>query len=612
MKKKNFKKIAFRIFATAIMAIIIFMFVILTMFITKRLHVENGQNVSRGEIKIKEGMLAETPVYLNGEWEALDGFLTETEEAAAGLPGIDNYRSFPIGSINEAKKDATYRIRISSVKRSETSLYLAIPTFEGELDIYVNGEKKDSISSGGSWIKSAALELLIPLDNWDSEKEWQEIVISGDFSNRDITLFRRPIVLGTRSNLSTLVLMDGFMEMFAFGLLILAIINGCVFMLFRPEHDVISIITVFDAVILARIFFSLKFTIGFIKTIFPTFIVTDTYARSAELFFLMIGGIVGCMLSHLLYDPKGKVPRCLTWTAPIAYAVFGIFFPFNMHLFERFGSKLLLILYAYTFAVVFMEVSTCWRVGKQRKYYTLQFLRTCYIGTVVLADIIFWAKYKDFSVLLYAYVGFFILHVLVRLYDNNLSYQHVEDLNYSLEATVEERTEELSRANKVLSELSIRDPLTNIFNRLYFEGTMEEMLEKQKKESGGLHLCMFDLDFFKQVNDTYGHHVGDEVLKRAAELVGETVGEDVVLARIGGEEFVLLFQGYDDKAVMEMVDGVRLKLEHNAKDNPEHTTASFGIAAWSAEATQKTLLKAADSALYEAKNKGRNCVVFSR
>ena len=596
-----------RVFAAWVMTMVIAIFLILAVFVTQKLH-DSGIKAKNGCIRLEDNLAYDKPVYLNGEWEELkDGW----EDNAAVDSGENPKVTFPIGSVIQAHEDTAYRIRFYLPEVKTSSLFLAIPTYTGSLDIYLNGVKQEPVKSDNLWISSGSLKMMVPLSAVDSDKEWQELVLSSDFSEKDVTLFQRPILIGTMQNLTTLTIFDSSAELFVLGILILVLVNGFVFMLFRPNHLIISLITVFDSTIMLRVFFSMNYSISLLKSVFPNIEITDSFCRSAELFFLMMGGIIGCILSGVLFDPQKKAPRWLINPTPYMYGIFALIFPMRMDLFEKFGSTLLIAVYVYTFIGVFCQFIICWKVTDKRGYYLFQFIKTFYIGVVVFWDISFWTKYKDFSVLLYLYAIFFIMHVVVRLYDNNQSYRDVEILNQSLEATVLERTKELSKANQILSELSIRDPLTNAFNRLYFERTIEKALEESNENGKNLHLCIFDLDFFKRVNDTYGHVAGDEMLKKVTEIVIGTVEEEVTFARIGGEEFVLLYEGKTDEEAAASVRAVHRAIEDNARDNPKCTTASFGVCSWKPGDTQKALMKNADAALYEAKNNGRNCVVLS-
>lgn len=160
--------------------------------------------------------------------------------------------------------------------------------------------------------------------------------------------------------------------------------------------------------------------------------------------------------------------------------------------------------------------------------------------------------------------------------------------------------------------ISLKDELTGTFNRRYIMKLMIKLLN-QKKD---LSIVLFDIDFFKNVNDTYGHDIGDKVLKQVSELVKDNLREDDKLARIGGEEFLILINSSQDKAE-RVSERLRKIIEsHNFEEigieNNLSITASFGISSTNILKSFKLMdiYKSADDLLYKAKQSGRNKVCY--
>ena len=165
----------------------------------------------------------------------------------------------------------------------------------------------------------------------------------------------------------------------------------------------------------------------------------------------------------------------------------------------------------------------------------------------------------------------------------------------------------------------LTDPLTGISNRRFFERRLAEEVERWARQSGPLVCMLVDVDFFKQVNDQYGHQVGDRVLRQIASLLGQDLRGSEVLARYGGEEFVLLLPGTTPAQGAAIAERLRSNIENSAFVIPERVdldvTVSIGFAclqpgvdscgpdpaAW--------LFKQVDGALYQAKEAGRNRVI---
>jgi diguanylate cyclase (GGDEF)-like protein len=165
---------------------------------------------------------------------------------------------------------------------------------------------------------------------------------------------------------------------------------------------------------------------------------------------------------------------------------------------------------------------------------------------------------------------------------------------------------------KVLSET---DGLTGLVNRRLFDriGQGEAEFDQLPRD---VNLIMMDLDRFKRINDTYGHLVGDLVLKHAAEIVTRVCRKSDLAARYGGEEIAVVVLDSDASAATQVAERIRSELEATPVQLSDgrrlHVTASFGVASGRRGAGNwLRLVKAADGALYEAKSAGRNCVVRS-
>lgn len=165
-----------------------------------------------------------------------------------------------------------------------------------------------------------------------------------------------------------------------------------------------------------------------------------------------------------------------------------------------------------------------------------------------------------------------------------------------------------------LREQAIRDALTNVFNRRYLEETLERELARAARELYPLCVIMLDLDYFKNINDTYGHEAGDVVLKTLAETVTRQSRHGDFLCRFGGEEFVLVMPNIGIAKAQERAEELHQLI--NSLNIPYErfnltTTISMGIA-WYPEhgKTKEELLRAADKAMYAAKNAGRNRVII--
>lgn len=153
------------------------------------------------------------------------------------------------------------------------------------------------------------------------------------------------------------------------------------------------------------------------------------------------------------------------------------------------------------------------------------------------------------------------------------------------------------------------DGLTNILNRKYFLNIVQDKFEALKTLDDEFSIVMADIDFFKKVNDTYGHQVGDIVLQEIANILKESVRSIDKVSRYGGEEFIILLYANRTNAY-HIVDNIRKKIEQHsfAQEYALSITASFGIAQYELDESLDALIKRADRALYESKENGRNQV----
>ncbi|MEY4590876.1 MAG: hypothetical protein RL497_2952 [Pseudomonadota bacterium] len=173
---------------------------------------------------------------------------------------------------------------------------------------------------------------------------------------------------------------------------------------------------------------------------------------------------------------------------------------------------------------------------------------------------------------------------------------------------------ELIAINKLLStqsrhfeDMAKTDALTGLSNRVAMREVLYDGLSKWKEQKIAFSMILIDLDHFKQINDTYGHAMGDEILKAIADLLKSSIRKTDFLARWGGEEFVLLCGQTNLAEAILAAESLRKKLCATAIVKDLIVTASFGVASLDGSDLDQ-LFKSADKALYQAKNNGRNCV----
>ncbi len=166
---------------------------------------------------------------------------------------------------------------------------------------------------------------------------------------------------------------------------------------------------------------------------------------------------------------------------------------------------------------------------------------------------------------------------------------------------------------KVLSEklstMAYTDSLTHIYNRLHFAHFLDAEIDKVKRYGGNFSIIFFDIDHFKDVNDTFGHHAGDEVLEKITEIVSNANRSADIFARYGGEEFIILTPETNLSGALIHAERLRNDIEKFNFQSIGHISSSFGVTEFNAEKDDvDSLLERADKALYMAKEYGRNRV----
>ncbi|MDY7034017.1 MAG: GGDEF domain-containing protein [Thermodesulfobacteriota bacterium] len=196
----------------------------------------------------------------------------------------------------------------------------------------------------------------------------------------------------------------------------------------------------------------------------------------------------------------------------------------------------------------------------------------------------------------------------------NLSYEQLVMELKQEKMKVESLAKELQEANEKLREQALRDGLTDLYNRRYFEELLDKELKRSERYSNTFSLLMIDIDHFKKINDNYGHTTGDWVLQTISKQFKETVRATDFVARYGGEEFAIVLPETNTRGALILAERLRQIVEElrEKMDNLHFkVTISLGITSYNPTKCKKSkaeIIEAADSALYNSKKTGRNKV----
>jgi len=178
----------------------------------------------------------------------------------------------------------------------------------------------------------------------------------------------------------------------------------------------------------------------------------------------------------------------------------------------------------------------------------------------------------------------------------------------NINKAMKNKVDELFSMASILEEKATKDTLTRLYNRSKFEELFGEEITTCRKHKKSLSLIVFDIDYFKPINDTYGHQFGDKILIEIGSLVSKNIKMSDILARWGGEEFAIILPDTDIEGATLFANKIRKIIENHIFSEGKQITASFGVGELYEHEDKLTLFEKVDKALYVAKNKGRNRV----
>ncbi|WP_428738096.1 ABC transporter substrate-binding protein [Sulfurimonas sp.] len=208
-------------------------------------------------------------------------------------------------------------------------------------------------------------------------------------------------------------------------------------------------------------------------------------------------------------------------------------------------------------------------------------------------------KGKDYSAL-WKVIGVFTLIALLGIY--------IMRKQEKLKRNLKETNEKLERAYYELQQMAITDKLTQLYNRHELDRVLEKEKSRADRYGQIFGVMIIDIDFFKMINDTYGHHTGDTILKDLATILKVNSRESDIIGRWGGEEFLIIVPQVNEESISTFAHILRKKVEQHLFIEKHKVTISIGITIYRVSEPIEVTISRADEALYMSKNKGRNLV----
>lgn len=201
-------------------------------------------------------------------------------------------------------------------------------------------------------------------------------------------------------------------------------------------------------------------------------------------------------------------------------------------------------------------------------------------------------------------------YTLVGVLNLGFAYFGLVMITSYYELTMQEALTNLKKKNRELATLMMTDHLTGAYNRIKLDEMLASEIAGSRKKRIILAVLICDIDYFKCVNDKFGHLFGDKILKDLVKVMHQTIRESDICGRWGGEEFMIICPNTSLDGGIHLAEKLRRAVADYSRQLPEPVTISFGVAAFSPGDTDETLIKRADDALYLAKKQGRNRVEY--
>jgi len=219
------------------------------------------------------------------------------------------------------------------------------------------------------------------------------------------------------------------------------------------------------------------------------------------------------------------------------------------------------------------------------------------------------------SIIFLPLVCFSKVYGVLKVYSQKEDYFDMDDFRIlEIIATTAAISIENISLFKTTQELALKDPLTGIYTRRAFEDKMDEEILVSARTKKPFSLAIIDIDHFKKINDTYGHQVGDEILKYMANMIKSSMREFDFIARYGGEEFALIMTQTDKKTALQVLRELTNLIKNYppvVDENIIKITVSIGVSEFPLEALSKSqIIRVADERLYKAKNEGRDRIIY--
>jgi diguanylate cyclase (GGDEF)-like protein len=609
----------------------------------------NNSIVVDGVIDLTQLNFEKEVIRLNGQWEFYWNKLLEPQELNSTNLQSDGYIDLPSSwngyNINSKELTgdgyATYRLSFKIEEKGK--LALKIPRIFTSYNLWINGQQLSSAGKVGRNKETSSPQYLPKVVFFDAQKGENQMVIQvSNFYHRSggilesITLGSEELILGSRYKKIAL-------QLFLFGILMIIGIYHLSLFYFRKKDFSLLYFGLFSLFVGIR---TILVGESFFIYLLPNFNWEAAHKIQTLLFYLGVPLIVMYSKEIFPIDFSQKIVK-IVQSIGLIFGALVLLTP--ARIFTLFNPVYQIFTFLTIVYIILIFIKKLYRRDRDSSLVIIGCLIMIFTSLNDMVFLSIWMNDSSSSVLrticrtgnlssigqlIFVFTNSLVLakKFSVALEKEEVMTVQLKEINSNLDDLVNKRTQALNKSNKeienqktelekmnyILYLLSLKDPLTNLWNRRHFDNTLEIEWRRSLRNKEPLALMMIDIDYFKDYNDCYGHSAGDECLRLIANAINDNFkrASDLV-ARYGGEEFVVILPGFGKDQAIKMGESLRKKIEnldiiHDCSPISPNITVSIGITSIipDANSSQTDLMIKADKALYQAKNAKRNQVEF--
>ncbi|MGJ8681383.1 sensor domain-containing diguanylate cyclase [Paraglaciecola sp.] len=508
---------------------------------------------------------------------------------------------------------ATYQLNVE-LEQYSNNLALYIPPIESAYKLFINNDLEASggvLSTTEQTAKPGYKTEIIRVP--DNIKRFTITVQVSNFNSSWGGLWE-PIVLGDANALHTIQRDQVALSMFILGALLITIIHSLIQYFLRPTDNIPLVFSC-----LCLLLFLRELTVEHMSFILSSLSGGFVLITKLNFFSYYAGFPAALYFFHLCYGQEFNKRFCsLIYSICLPFSAFVLLFPTQyLGLSTTIFQVIALVIMSYILYRTWVATQN------KRRGAGIMLAGSLFAFTFAFNDILNMNNVIDtgrfFSL---GIIGFIMCQSFVtngrfdNFIDKNATLTEelkernsdLELMSKLLETKVEQRTQQLQKANAELNTLANHDPLTNAYNRHGIQQHIQGSFERYRRTQEPFSLLLIDYDHFKEINDNYGHDVGDLVLMTGADLIKNVMREQDKLARWGGEEFLILLPGTTIEGATAIGEKLRLAINEKPIGQPLGIKVSItaGIAQVNISDSFDTMFKRADDALYKGKKSGRN------